>query len=156
MESQKAVDKRSVKTLTAKWHQPVLGNFQHQYLPKQLVNVYSSSVMVKSVSYYCVDGTWLCQSSHKHITIYMTYVYKKILPKILIMSGQIFHFNSSCTSIVLHVGNIGYLLCKTLLNRDTTFSATLVFSTNFSNPVKYPVSSKSCKMIIEQVTHSLN
>ena len=36
-----------------------LGNFQHQYLPKLLVNVCSCRLMMKSVSWCCVHGRWL-------------------------------------------------------------------------------------------------
>ena len=35
------------------------GNFQHQYLAELLVNMYSYCLMVKSVSCYCVRGSWL-------------------------------------------------------------------------------------------------
>ena len=34
-------------------------NFQHQYLPELLVNVYVYHLMVKSVSCCCVCGSWL-------------------------------------------------------------------------------------------------
>ena len=36
-----------------------LGNFQHQYLPEWLVNVYMSHLMMKSVSCCCVCGSQL-------------------------------------------------------------------------------------------------
>ena len=36
-----------------------LGNFPHQYLSELLVNVYSYHLMVKSVSWCCVCGSWL-------------------------------------------------------------------------------------------------
>ena len=69
------------------------------------------------------------------------------LPKILIMSGQKFQLSSSHTLIFFEVENVGYLLCKTLLKRDRTFSAKLIFSANFSNPFKNPALSKSYTII---------
>ena len=39
--------------------QSSLVNFQHQCLPELLVNVYCYRLMVKSVSCYCVYGSWL-------------------------------------------------------------------------------------------------
>ena len=36
-----------------------LGNFQYQYLVELLVNAYSYSLMVNSVSRCCVHGSWL-------------------------------------------------------------------------------------------------
>ena len=35
------------------------GNFQHQYLPELLINIYNHHLMVKSVSCYCVRGSRL-------------------------------------------------------------------------------------------------
>ena len=42
-----------------------LGNFQHQYVPEFLVNVYSYCLMVKSLPYCCVCGSRLF-SNHQH------------------------------------------------------------------------------------------
>ena len=44
------------------------GNFQHQYLPELLVNVYSYHLMVKCVCYYCMCGSQLFSNP-------VTYVY---------------------------------------------------------------------------------
>ena len=49
-------------SLTSFRNQPqekTMGNFQHQYLPEQLVNVYSYCVIVKSVFCCCVHGSRL-------------------------------------------------------------------------------------------------
>ena len=45
--------------LRNKPQQKQLGNFQHQYLPELLVNVYSYHLMVKSVFCCCVHGSRL-------------------------------------------------------------------------------------------------
>ena len=45
--------------LTSLRNKPQQGNFQHQYLPELLVNVYSYHLMVKSVSCCCVRGRCL-------------------------------------------------------------------------------------------------
>ena len=57
-----------------------LANFQHQYLPELLVNVYSYLLMVKSVSCCCVCGrrlfsvqvTYMCKS---HICVCVYHIY---------------------------------------------------------------------------------
>ena len=58
------------------------GNFQHQYLPKLLVNVYSYHLMVKSVSCCCVCGSWLFSNPVTYVTgvAYVTGFEKTWLP----------------------------------------------------------------------------
>ena len=56
------------------------GNFQHQYWPEVLVNVYSYCLMVKSVSRCCVRGRRLFFNPVTHIYIYIyIYIYICIL-----------------------------------------------------------------------------
>ena len=45
-----------------------LGNFQHQYLPELLVNVYSYYVMMNNVSCFCACGSKLLSNSEKLTT----------------------------------------------------------------------------------------
>ena len=58
-----------------------LGNFQHQYLPELLVNMYNHHKMVKSVSCFCLHGScWFLMNpvTYKYACIhsaYITYMY---------------------------------------------------------------------------------
>ena len=45
--------------LTGPRNKSSLGNFQHQYWPELLVNVYVYRLMVKSMFCCCVRGSWL-------------------------------------------------------------------------------------------------
>ena len=49
----------SLKILRNKPQQSSLNNFQHQYLPELLVNVYSYCLIVKCVPCYCMCGSQL-------------------------------------------------------------------------------------------------
>ena len=51
--------RRHLKRLRNKLQQSSPGNFQHQYWPELLDNVYVFHLMVKSMSCCCVHGSWL-------------------------------------------------------------------------------------------------
>ena len=57
--------------LRNKPQQSSLGNFQHQYLPELLVNVYSYHLMVNSVTLCCVRGRWLFSNLVTYSTCYV-------------------------------------------------------------------------------------
>ena len=64
-------------SLRNKPQQSSQGNFQHQYMPQLLVNVYSYRLMVKSVSCCCVRGRRLFSNPVTFVII------NKLVPQLL-------------------------------------------------------------------------
>ena len=57
-----------------------LGNFQHQLLPKLLVNVYSHHLIMKSMSCCCVHGRWIFSNPVTYMYILSNNTSSSIIP----------------------------------------------------------------------------
>ena len=71
------------------------GNFQYQYLPELLVNVYSYCLMVKSMSYFSVCGSQLFSNLSQ---LYIYYIAGNIGVELNLVVGEL----TVCYQILFH------------------------------------------------------